>query len=331
MHHFQTVGLLLFHHELVWRSGCHMHGIWVLYAVKLPFLFGIGVGELGFSCSQSRQITAVHFHWCAGRLSVVVLCGMNAADPYNVCGALSLIFTGVADFLLCFTEGADCRGFACWRPCKMVLLFACSTGFATSWALVWLVECVVWWAIWALVSADVLFSFVWFSHAVFPCYHMWYKAFNLMFPSCIGILWISIVWLVLRFLLQSPLWTSYLAGCASFLKTAIDRFTCFTQCALIFVMAMLSMSSSVRPASLTNLRKSFPSQRSVSLSFCILSLTAIESVSRLVWSYHSSNVSRYFEGTSLRLHGFPAVARAASVISAITWCNLLLFESPSPL
>ena len=34
------------------------------------------------------------------------------------------------------------------------------------------------------------------------------------------------------------------------LKTGIDRFTCLAQCALIFVMAVSSVSSSVKPASL---------------------------------------------------------------------------------
>ena len=95
------------------------------------------------------------------------------------------------------------------------------------------------------------------------------------------------------------------------LKAAMDRFTCFAQCALIFVMAVSSVSSSMRPAFLVNLRKSFPPQRSVSLSFFFLSFTPIQSASRLVCSYHSSNFSRYFEGSSPRLHGLPAVARAA--------------------
>ena len=91
-------------------------------------------------------------------------------------------------------------------------------------------------------------------------------------------------------------------------------------------MAASSVSSFARPGSFVNLRKSFPPQSSVILSFWALSLTPIESASRFVCSYHSSNFSRYFEGS----HGFPAVASAASMISVIVWCYFLSFKSSSP-
>ena len=178
---------------------------------------------------------------------------MNVADLYNVCRALCLNFIGVWSSLLCMIVPNPDQ--LSWGLYNLSPLLRPPAGDA-----------------YLTCENDVSFIALSFMHWHSVNWH------------CVASSSISFANTVIDFV---PCWVLIS------LKTAIDRFTCFAQCAFIFVTAMSSVSLSVRPASLINL-KSFPPQRIVSLSFCVLSLMPIESSSRLVCSYHSSNFQRYF-------------------------------------
>ena len=77
-------------------------------------------------------------------------------------------------------------------------------------------------------------------------------------------------------------------------------------------------------ASLIVLRKSSPPHSNISLSFWALSLMPMASANRLVCSYHSSNLSKYLAGSLPKSHCLPAVAKAASITSAILIASVIV-------
>ena len=77
-------------------------------------------------------------------------------------------------------------------------------------------------------------------------------------------------------------------------------------------------------ASLIVLRKSSTPHSNISLSFWALSLMPMASANRLVCSYHSSNLSKYLAGSLPKSHCLPAVAKAASITSAILVASVIV-------